>query len=54
MRKIKVKSWKVLIASVLAIGFIVLTFISGNWLYLIGAVILMLYNQYELSRVKKK
>ena len=54
MRKIRVKSWKVVISSIVALGLIVLAFITRQWLWLIGSVALMLYNQYELSRVKKK
>lgn len=54
MTKFRVKSWKVLIASVIALGLIVLAFITKQWLWLIGSVALMLYNQYELSRIKKK
>lgn len=43
------KSKKVVIYSVIALGFIVLSFLV-NWIFLIGAVILMILNQKELMK----
>jgi len=40
-------NWKVVIYSVLAMGFLVLTF-TVDWLYIIGAVVLVVLNQREL------
>ncbi len=50
MKKRKM-NFKVIIFSVLAIGFLVLTF-AVNWMFIIGAVILMILNQREL--IKKR
>ncbi len=49
------KNPKVVIFSIIALGFLALTFIV-NWLFIIGAVILMILNQRELikSKLKKK
>ena len=44
---------KVVIFSILALGFLVLAFLV-NWLFIIGAVILMILNQKELMGKKKK
>lgn len=52
--KIKIKSPRVVIYSILALGFIALAFFLREWLYLIGAVILMFLNQKELKRIKDK
>ncbi len=43
---------KVVIFSLLAIGFLILTF-TINWMFIIGAVILMILNQRELFRKNK-
>lgn len=43
---------KVVIFSILAIGFLVLTF-TINWMFIIGAVILMILNQRELMKKRK-
>ena len=40
---------KVVVFSILALGFLVLTFLV-NWLFIIGAVILMILNQRELMK----
>jgi len=53
MKKFKVKNPKVVIFSLLALACIVLAF-TINWLFLIGAVILMLLNQRELMKGNKK
>lgn len=44
-------NWKVVIFSVLALGFIALTFFV-DWIYIIGAVIFMTLNQRELMKKK--
>ena len=46
------KSLKVVIFSVLALGFLALTFLV-DWLFIIGAVILMYLNQREIMGKKK-
>jgi hypothetical protein len=43
------KNLKVVIFSIIALGFIVLTF-TVNWMFMIGAVILMLLGQKELFK----
>jgi len=43
---------KVTIFSIIALGFLVLTFLV-NWMFIIGAVILMILNQKELMKKKK-
>lgn len=43
---------KVVIFSIIAIGFLVLTF-TINWMFIIGAVILMILNQRELMKKRK-
>jgi len=42
-------NWIVVISSILAIGFLILTF-TVDWLFIIGAVILMFVNQRELFK----
>lgn len=54
MTKLKIKSWRIVIYSFVAIGFVVFAFITKNWLFVLGAVVLMMLNQYELSKAKKK
>ena len=49
-RKINIK---IVIFSILALGFLVLTFLV-NWFFIIGAVVLMLLNQKELFKKSKK
>ncbi|MEX0920871.1 MAG: hypothetical protein WDZ62_01275 [Candidatus Pacearchaeota archaeon] len=44
----KKPNYKVVIYSIIALGFLALTFIKSNWLYIIPAVILMILNQKEL------
>ncbi|MBU4308834.1 MAG: hypothetical protein KJ566_03510 [Nanoarchaeota archaeon] len=46
------KSLKVIIFSIIALGFLVLTFLV-DWLFIIPAVILMYLNQKELMKNKK-
>jgi len=46
------KNPKVVIYSILALGFVALSFLV-DWLFLIGAVILMVLNQKELMSKKK-
>ena len=46
------KNPKVVIFSVIALGFLVLTFLV-DWIFIIGAVVLMILNQRELMRKKK-
>jgi len=43
------KNPKVVIYSLIALGFMVLTF-TVNWMFIIGAVILMYLNQKELNK----
>ena len=45
------KNFKVVIYSILALGFLALTFLV-DWIFIIGAVILMFLNQKELMRKK--
>jgi hypothetical protein len=45
------KNLKVVLFSILALGFLVLTFLI-DWLFIIGAVILMILNQKELMKKK--
>lgn len=40
-------NWKVVILSLIALGFIALTFLV-DWIFIIGAVIIMIINQREL------
>jgi len=47
------KSLKVVIFSIIALGFLVLTFLV-DWLFIIPAVILMYLNQKELIKNKTK
>ena len=44
---------KVIIYSILALGFVTLTFLV-DWMFIIGAVILIYLNQKELMMDKKK
>ena len=46
----KIKNPRVVIYSIIALGFIALSFITREWLYLIGAVVLMVLNQKELKK----
>lgn len=46
------KNPKVVIFSIIALGFLILTF-AVNWLFIIGAVILMILNQRELMKKRK-
>ena len=43
---------KVTIFSIIALGFLALTFLV-NWMFIIGAVIIMIINQRELLKKKK-
>ncbi|MFH1607626.1 MAG: hypothetical protein ABIA78_00670 [archaeon] len=45
-------NYKVVIYSIIALGFLALTFLI-DWLFILGAVILMILNQRELMRKKK-
>lgn len=45
-------NWKVVIYSIIALGFLVLTFLV-DWLFIIGAVIFMFLNQKELMKKTK-
>jgi len=45
------KNPKVVLYSILALGFLALTFLV-DWLFIIGAVILMFMNQKELMKKK--
>ena len=46
------KNPKVVIYSILALGFLVLTFLV-DWIFIIGAAVLMILNQRELMKKKK-
>ena len=46
------KNLKVVIFSILALIFLTLTFLV-DWLFIIGAVVLMILNQKELMKKKK-
>lgn len=43
---------RVIISSLIALGFLILTF-AVNWMFIIGAVILMILNQRELFKKNK-
>jgi len=47
------KNFKVVIFSIIALGFLALTFLV-DWLFIIGAVILLYLNQKELIKKKNK
>jgi hypothetical protein len=47
----KIKHPKVVIYSLIALGFLALTFFASYW-FLIGAIILMILNQRELMKKK--
>jgi hypothetical protein len=47
------KNPKVVLFSLVALGFIVLSFLV-DWLFIIGAVILMVLNQKELMKKRNK
>lgn len=47
------KNLKVVIFSIFAIGFLILTF-TVHWMFIIGAVVLMILNQRELSKKKQE
>jgi hypothetical protein len=49
----KIKSWKVVIFSLLALGFIAITIITKEWLFLVPSIVLMILNQRELIKNKK-
>ncbi len=51
MKKINL-NLKVVIFSIIALGFLVLTF-TVNWIFIIGAVVLMILNQKELIKRDK-
>jgi len=44
---------KVIFLSILALGFLALTFFV-DWLFIVGAVIIMYINQKELFKINKK
>jgi len=46
------KNPKVVIYSMFALGFVVLTFLV-DWIFIVGAVILMILNQKELMKKRK-
>ncbi|MDD5699593.1 MAG: hypothetical protein PHH00_00130 [Candidatus Nanoarchaeia archaeon] len=50
--KLRIKNPKVVIFSLLAVGFVVLSF-AVHWLFIIGAVILVGLNQKEILGKKK-
>jgi fumarate reductase subunit C len=48
---LKIKSPKVVIFSIMALGFLALTFLV-DWFFIIPAVVLMILNQRELMKKK--
>jgi len=42
-------NWKVVIYSLIALGFLALTFLV-DWIFIVGAVVMMWLNQKELRR----
>ena len=46
---VKIKNWKVVILSIIALGFVALTFLV-DWIFIIGAAILLYLNQRELTK----
>jgi len=46
---VKIKNWKVVILSIIALGFIALTFLV-DWIFIVGAAILLYLNQRELTK----
>jgi len=46
--KIKKPDYFIIISSLIAIGFVTLSFTKSNWLYIIPAVIIMIINQKKL------
>ncbi|MGD9275665.1 MAG: hypothetical protein PVJ67_00670 [Candidatus Pacearchaeota archaeon] len=51
MRRIKIRNKKVVLFSLIAIGFLILSFLV-DWIFIIGAVVLMWLNQRELMKKK--
>jgi len=51
MRSTKKPNIKVVVLSIIALGFVFLSF-TVDWMFLIGAVIIMILNQRELLRKK--
>jgi len=45
-------NWKITILSIIALGFVILSFIA-NWFFLIPAVIIYFINQHELNKNRK-
>jgi hypothetical protein len=45
-------NWKVVVYSIIALGFIALTFLV-DWMFIIGAVVMMWLNQRELMKSRK-
>jgi hypothetical protein len=52
LNKMKLKNPRVVIYSVIALGFIVLGFLVSYW-FIIGAIVLMILNQRELMKKNK-
>jgi len=51
METLKMKNTKVVIYSILALGFMALTFLF-DWIFIIGAVVLVYLSQRELMKKK--
>ena len=51
-KKYKKINIKVIVYSIIALGFLVLTFLI-DWMFIIGAIILVYLNQKELMKKKK-
>lgn len=54
-KKVRIKTnWKVVISSLMALGCLVLMFITKEWLFIVPAVIFMILNKRELNKGNKK
>lgn len=51
--KLKSKpNYKIIVYSLIALGFVALTFLV-DWIFIVGAIVLMYLNQKELNKRKK-
>lgn len=51
--KLEKPNWKVIVFSLIALGFIALTFLVNPW-FIVGAVVFMTLNQIELMKKRKR
>lgn len=47
-------NFKIISFSILAIGFLVVLFVTNEWLFIIGAVVFMILNQREIMKKSGK